>query len=154
MTFTEGQRKKRLHLFKMKFLHGFLLNETQRSAQCLTWSRTKTYTSAVCEPILRWPCSIAGLAVAVFIALPCVYSPVFYFNVVPATECSNNDGWWRLKHAERRVKSRNTLLLSVSMKNQWNKVFLTVSGEFMSWMRFFLYNSPSFSDQPVELLCL
>lgn len=111
------------------------LSAKQRSTKCPTWNSTKTYTSAVCEPSPRWPCSIAGLAVAVFIALPCVCTVQYFsFNVVPATECSSDDGWWRLKHAERRVKSKYALFLSVSMKNQWNKVFLSVSGELQSWM--------------------
>lgn len=59
----------------------------------------------------------------------CVYSPVFSFNVVPAAECSSDDGWWWLKHAERRVKSQYTLFFSVPRNNRWNKVFLSVSGE-------------------------
>lgn len=64
-----------------------------------------------------------------FLLPPCVYSPVFSFNVVPAAECSSSNGWRGLKHAERRVKSQYALFLSVSMNNQWNKVFLSVSGE-------------------------
>lgn len=64
---------KRLKLFKLNFLHGFPFSKTQRSAKCLTeqyMNSTWTYSSAVCESSPRWPCSIAGLAVVVFIAPP------------------------------------------------------------------------------------
>lgn len=81
----------------------------------------------LCESRPRWPCSIAGLAVAVFIGLLNVYSPVFSFNVVPATKCATEDGRLRLRHAEWRASSPRALSLSVL--NRLNKVFLSVSGE-------------------------
>lgn len=62
-----GQQK-RLKLFKLDFLHGFPFSKRQRSAKCLTWNYPWTYSSAVCESSPQWPCSIAGLAVVVFIA--------------------------------------------------------------------------------------
>ena len=124
----------RLKLFKLNFLHGFPFSKTQRSAKCLT----EQYMNST-GLILQLCVSLAhgGLAVLPdwlwwFLLPPCVYSPVFSFNVVPAAECSSNDGWWRLKHAERRVKSQYALFISVSMNNQWNKVFLSVSGELKS----------------------
>lgn len=70
-----GQQK-RYKLFKLKFLHGFPFSK--RSARCLTWNSTWTYSSAVCESSPWWPCSIAGLAVAVFIAPLCVQSSIFF----------------------------------------------------------------------------
>lgn len=106
------------------------------SAQRLTWNSTWTYSLAVCESSPWWPCSIAVLAVVVFIA-PCVYSPVFPLNVVPAAECSSSDGWWWLEHAEGRVKSQHALFLSVPKNNQWNKVFLSVSGECYDYFLWF-----------------
>lgn len=75
--FQEDIGKDSIYL-KWNFCTVFL-SAKQRSTKCPTWNSTKTNTSAVCEPSPRWPCSIAGLAVAVFIALPCVYSPVFFF---------------------------------------------------------------------------
>lgn len=80
VTFSEGHwtAKERLKLFKLKFLHGFPFSKTQRSAKRLTWNSTWTYSSAVCESSPRWPCSIAGLAVAVFIALLCIQSSIFF----------------------------------------------------------------------------
>lgn len=67
ITFPEGRwTTKRLELFKMKFLHGFPLNKTQRSATYLPWNSTWTYSWATCESSPWWPCSIAELAVVVF----------------------------------------------------------------------------------------
>lgn len=68
----------------------------------------------------QWPCSIAWLAVAVFIALS-LYTAQ-YFNVVPATVCAIGDRW-QLKHAERRVKSSLPSSFTSPML-KWNKVFM------------------------------
>lgn len=62
------EQQKRLQLFQLKCVHGFLFSKTQKSARCLTWNCTWTYSSALCFSRPRWPCSIARLAVAVFIA--------------------------------------------------------------------------------------
>ena len=59
---------------------------SQKSAKGLTLGTVHGLILQLCVTSPLWPCSIARLAVAVFIAptLPHVYSPVFSFNVVPA----------------------------------------------------------------------
>lgn len=79
ITFPEGRwTTKRLKLFKMKFLHGFPLNKTQRSATYLPWNSTWTYSWATCESSPWWPCSIAELAVVVLIASLCEQSSILF----------------------------------------------------------------------------
>lgn len=90
------------------------LSAKQRAAKCWAWN--KDNDSSCVSP--QWPCSIAWLAVMVFMALS-VYT-VQYFNVVPATECASGDWWWP-KHAERRVKSKVRPLLSVSIQ-RWSEI--------------------------------
>lgn len=70
--------KYRLNYLNWNFCTVFLSEKTQRSAKCLTLNCTWTYSSAVCESSPWWPCSIAGLAVAVFIAPLCVQSSILF----------------------------------------------------------------------------
>lgn len=60
----------------------------QQNGWCGT---TWTLSSAVCESSPLWPCSIAGLAVVVFIAPLCV-QPSSVINFVPAKECLTDGG--------------------------------------------------------------
>lgn len=136
MTFSKGHlttKETQIYLNR-NFLHGFLYSRTQKSEKCLTWNCTWTSSSSssvVCEFCPPWPCSIAGLAVAVFIAPPVctVQYSLLTWCLQQNVQAMMVDGWWRLKPAERRVKSQNALLLSVPVSNQLNKVFLSVSGE-------------------------
>lgn len=144
-------QQKRLQLFKLKCLHGFPLSKRQRSQESDLEHYMDFFSS--CEFSPPWPCSIAGLAVAVLIAPPvCTvqYSP---FNVVPAVECSRDDAWrWLTHRREGGITIRP--LLSVQTNNQWNKVFLSVSGELAGGDECFFQVTSSSPQEKNYVSCL
>lgn len=82
-------QEKRLKLFKVKFLHGFPFNSTQRSANRLTWNSRLQLCASLAHGGLA---VLPELAVAVFIALPVCTVQYFLLTWCLVTECSSNDG--------------------------------------------------------------
>lgn len=162
LTFSQGHwTTKETYYFYLNWYFCTVFLSAKHRGQQSVWLRTL-------HGLILQLCvsqALCGLAVLPdwlwrFLLPTYVYSPVFSFNVVPAEECSSNDGWWWLKHSERRVKSQYALFLSVPMNNHWNKVFLSVSGDLYEcheWV--FLWDDFSsvwfyFSRDKIELFCV